>query len=135
MSVAPTRIALTPSYRSREKQVFSEPGATNEFGEYKWWLHVWDDDTLNGVISNVYPWPFAIPKGVHEPAIDGELLAAFMNTTKMRNWPGGWPVFGLGAHRSRKYFWKLAPGAGKHWLQHTAYLAQIIPEVFLNALT
>lgn len=125
-------------------KVFTEPGATNEFGEYRWWLHVWRHGDKE-ILSNIYPWPFAYPwAATMEP--DAELLAAFMYTTKMRNWPGGWPVFGFNFNGvgtngrmtnhpdPGSYFWKLAPGIGKQWTSNSNYPAYLIPEVFIKCI-
>jgi hypothetical protein len=134
--VALTVTASMPSYRTHEKQVFYEPGAVNEFGEYRWWLHVWQQDHKE-VTSNIYPWPFAYPWATTmEP--DAELLAAFMHTTKMRNWPGGWPKFFLDGvvsiHDPTPFYWKLAPGISKQLASNIKYPAYQIPEVFLASL-
>lgn len=126
-----------PAPRSEKLKIFCEEGAVNEFGEYRWWLHVWQADHKE-VTSNIYPWPFCV-QGKGMPVIDAELLAATMHMTKMRNWPGGWPKFFLNGvvsiHVPTPFFWKLAPGMGKHWLNSNSYPAYQIPEVFLNALT
>lgn len=120
--------------------VFFEPGAVNHLGEYKWWLHVWRTGEKE-YTSNIYPWPLASPE------IDWELLAATMRITRMKNWPGNWPVFNVGqglipngkfnAERLKDFvfYCKLAPGMGKHFVHVSRFPAQIIPEVFINALT
>lgn len=117
--------------------IFTEPKAINEFAEYRMWLHVWADDGawMSPSLESVYPWPFAARE------IDAEKLAAFMNITKMYNWPGQWPMFhSHWSHMAtkggtRKLFWKLAPGIGKHQVRNDKYPAYQIPEVFLNAIT
>lgn len=135
----------------------AEPGSTNEFGEYRWWLHVWGlDDHNERHFPGVYPWPFA------ERTIDAEKLAAYMHIGQMRNWPGSWPRFksqwqelcgrgnvnamitmtvdmGVTMHNiGPAIAWKLAPGNGtqhiKDLLTRDKMASYLIPEVFIKCI-
>lgn len=86
---------------------FVEPGAKNERGEFKRWIHIKRECDSRAI--TVYPYP------VDQPFIDADLIVSHWYMTRLENWPTWWAHFcrdlrAFKIHTNAELVWRLAYG-------------------------